>query len=509
MRAGLLLLLAFVLLPGSARLAAGESQATIKWRNLRQQQRQERLEFREILAKDQGRRAQDAEKQLLGLIAKAGATPAAAQVADLQDMLRGIRHLDPPRGEALSGRLPAEAGPDLAPAALRTWATTVRNAERVIIRPLENLFNKAVVAGYPSLAYTVAREVLAFEPEHAEFHRIMGETMVDGRWYGSHEMEMVKAGLRWDGERGWIVAKDLARYEKGEYFDITRRSWVPFDTLQARHRDLQDPWVLRTEHLIVRGTADLKDLVRVADRLEAFHEQVFAAFSGFFLDPKQHDPKLLFGTSKQDPLVVNVARDEADYRRSLPAGVDAGWSAGMFVSSVPASFFYAGYEEAIYHEFTHQIFHVFTGMDRAPAWAVEGIAVYSEAPTFVDGSLRFGDLAQNRKVLGHIFGLFPGKPLGLESLLAIEDNRAWSAATDPGPQYGAAGAFATWCMESDDHTHREDFIDFLHDAYRGQLEGRAVWDYLAMSRNQLEQGFTAWLAGERKVLPRPTWHFTR
>lgn len=484
---------------------AGDSDQ--RWRSQRADQRKEREEYQRILATDASRRAKEAEKQLRQLVAKAGAEPSAAQIADLQEMLRGIRHLDEGIAGGLTDLIPAKAGADLAAQPAKAWSAEVRKAERVVIRPLETLFNQAVTAGYPALAFTVSREVLAFEPDHEEFHRIMGETRVDGAWYGTREMEMVKAGLRWDHGLGWVVAKDRARYDKGDYYDLSARAWTTLAAAQSAHQSWKTPWSVRTEHLEVRGTADLKALVHVADRLEALHEQVFAAFSGFFLDPKQKDPKLLFGTLKREPLVVNVARDEDDYRRSLPPGVAAGWSAGMFIPSAKASFFYAGYEEAIFHEFTHQILHLFTGTDRSPAWACEGIAVYSESPVWVDGTLVFGRLADNHKVLGHIFGLYASPPLELKRLLAIEDGRVWSASPDPGPQYGAAGAFATYCMESDKRAHREDFVDFLRDSYRGLAGSHAVWDYLGMDQSRLDQGFAAWLDEQRKSLPKPNWHF--
>ncbi|MCK6489083.1 MAG: hypothetical protein L6R48_12255, partial [Planctomycetes bacterium] len=79
------------------------------------------------------------------------------------------------------------------------------------------------------------------------------------------------------------------------------------------------------------------------------------------------DMKVIFGTSGHPRLVVNVARDEGWYQRILPKGVSAGWSAGMFVSSTGASYFYAGSYEVMYHEFTHQILHMFTGGDASPA----------------------------------------------------------------------------------------------------------------------------------------------
>lgn len=486
-------------------VAAGESPPDLKWRTQREQQRKERAEFTRLLTEDMTRRAKEAEKQFLVLVTKAGEAPAPAQLRDLQELLRGIRHLDLARGTELAAKLPGRTGADLAPSAQKAWTATVRAAERTIIRPLEILYDKAVIGGFPALAHTVAREVLAFEPDHEGFHRILGETLVDGRWYGTREMALVNAGARWDRERAWILPKEKARYDKGEHFDVAARTWGQLAALQAKHRNVNDPWIVRTEHLEVRGTAELKDIAAVAERLEAFHDQVFAAFPGFFLDPKQRDPKLLFGATKRDLLIVNVARDQADYRRSLPPGTDAGWSAGMFVSRVPASFFYVGYDEAVYHEFTHQILHIFAGGDDSPQWLCEGIAVYAGVPSFVDGALVFGDLAANDKILIHLFGLRKTPPMSLEALLRIESSQTWSAAKEPGPQYSAAGTFTAYCMEADGRSHREDFIDFLRDAYRGQTQGRTLWDYMGMERAKMIAGFAAWQEAQRAIIPKPRW----
>ena len=403
-----------------------------------------------------------------------------------------IDRLDPAQAEpvqAAFAALPAE--PAMAEAkAVKAWETFIKSKRAALTKATEVLGQKALDFGVTDIAYDCLQQVLTYDPDHASLRKALNQTKVDGRYYGPKDMELVKAGLRWDMKLGWFIAKDAARYEAGEYFDLQNRKWTTLDEANSLHSELATQWVVQTEHLEIRGTAKLQDLVDAANQLEAFYAQIFASYSLFF-SKGQGDIKLIFGLLDHPRLVTNIAKDPAAYKASLPSGVPAGFSAGMWVPAVGASFFYAGPMEVMFHEFTHQILDVFSSGSRAPVWVVEGIAVYTQAPIYAEGELRLGNLAKNGMIRSHFRRLIAGNAMTLDQLMALT-HATWSATTDPGPQYSAAGALAQFCMEADNRKYRSDYVEFVRDSYLGQTQGHSLFDYLGMTRDDFVTAYKTW-----------------
>jgi hypothetical protein len=248
---------------------------------------------------------------------------------------------------------------------------------------------------------------------------------------------------------------------------------------------------VQTEHLEIRGTAKLQELVDAANKLEKFYAQIFASYSLFFSKEGKSDIKLVFGLLDHPRLVINIAKDPAAYKASLPDGVPAGFSAGMWIPAVGASFFYAGPMEVMFHEFTHQILDVFSEGSRAPVWLIEGIAVYTQAPSYRDGELRLGELAKNGMIRTHFRRITAKNAMDLDTLMGL-DHRTWIAAADPSAQYSAAGALAQFCMEADNRKYRADYVEFVRDSYQGVTQGHSLWDYLGMTRQEFVYAYQTW-----------------
>jgi|GEM_PF-2575984 hypothetical protein len=254
---------------------------------------------------------------------------------------------------------------------------------------------------------------------------------------------------------------------------MQERRWTTLADAERVHAMRDKPWVLRTENLEVRGTASLSQLVEVANRLETFYGEIFASYASFFAKDKS-DVRLIFGLLDHDRLAVSGARNQEDYRASLPSGIDAGWSAGMWIPSANSSFFFAGHQEVVYHEFTHQVLHAFSHVNNGPAWLVEGVAAYSQSPRFEHGAMRLGILSEIRQVQCYFDQRAAGRALSLEQLMAIAVTAAWSATTQPDLTYAAAGAVVECCMEAAGRRYRADFIDFLRDSYLGRTMGHSL-----------------------------------
>jgi hypothetical protein len=472
----------------------GPSANDRKWFDARAANRKGREGMYQGAAADRIERAKKAAAVGQELAKKASEIRVPGQDELFARIVEYIARLDPAQAAGVAEAfkaLPAEpATIDEKDKKAKDWARFVATKRSVLTKPTEVLGQKALDFGVTDIAYDCLQQVLTFDPDHASLRKALNLTKVDGRYYGPKDMELVKAGLRWDAKLGWIIGKDAARYATGEYFDLQSKSWTTLEAADATHAVLAKQWVLQTEHLEIRGTAKLTELVDAANRLEAFYSQVFASYSLFF-SKGQSDVKLIFGLLDHPRLVINIAKDPEAYKASLPSGVPAGFSAGMWIPAVGGSYFYAGPMEVMYHEFTHQILDVFSSGSRAPVWMIEGVAVYTQAPTYADGELTLGDLGKNGMIKSHFRRLAGGKAMDLDTLMAL-DHARWMAAVDPGQQYSAAGALAQFCMEADGRRYRSDYVEFLRDCYLGQTQNHTLWDYLGMSREEFVYAYKAW-----------------
>ncbi len=460
-----------------------------RWFAERAQQRQERATFTATAAKDRVAKAKAAKAVVDKLLLDPKISEAPR--AELTALVDAIATIDPATVAPLQAQVQAlpASGAATDPKVVEAWKKRLASARTTICRPLESFGFQAVECGAFDIAHQTLLQVLAVEPMHANLHRNLGLTWVDGRWYGPRDMEMVTAGGRWNDEMGWVQAGQEARYAKGDYFDLGSKAWTTLEAANRRHAVWTDPWVLKTEHLELTGTTDLKELVLVANRLEAFYAQIFASYTNFFVSDHR-DARIIFGLKPHPRLNVQLARDIEDYRISLPKGIDAGWSAGMYLPHLAKSCFFAGPMGVMYHEFTHQILDQFNGGGGPPAWLVEGIAVYTEAPRFIDGRLVLGDLKENDMIQSYFKD--PSQRLPLSKLLAITSNATWSATTNPGPQYATAGALLHFALEADQRARRADTIDYLRDAYQGMAREKQLWHYWGIAREELEKRFITW-----------------
>ncbi len=493
---------------------------TAAWYQQRAALRKSRVAMEQGASEDRLARAARASRLIEELVAKATEQGVGRDDVDLGNLVTGVSLLDPNKNAPLSallGTLPEKTIADAKQ--LKAWQQILEAKRTDLLKPTEKLFKDALEAGVPSVARDCVDQALALWPDHRNLRRNLGQIKFENRWYGPREAELTKLGQAWDEQLGWILVKDRARYAKGEYYDFQSKQWTTLEAANAIRGELKNQWVIRTEHLVVQGTAPLKALVDVANRIETFYDRVFAAYSGFFLKVSgkkvsDEDFKVLFGTMRKDKsndrgndrskgkdrdlLVLNVAKDKSAYVESLPAGVDAGWSAGMFIPTTRESYFYQGIAEVIYHEFTHQILDIFSGTNRAPAWLTEGAAVYTESPVFESGRMVLGEMEGNEHLGAFFQQMKAGKALTLAKILALEDGREWMSSTTPDLNYPAAGMLVEFCMESDNRRHRSDFLDFLRDSYLGNTSNYKVWDYLGMNYAAFDTAYSEWIAEQAK-----------
>ncbi len=468
--------------------------ASDAWANERARVREARTTLRDQAAADVARRAGDAERAIAGLLETAEKQRVHGQDAAFTRLLAGLATLDTDRAAALEARwraLPAEPETlDRSHAA--AWKRALERTQRQALTRTGDLLNRSIGMGLLDLAHGFLHEALAFDPDNAGIRRGLGQVAVEGRWLGAFEQQMVRQGLWWDEALGWIQTKEQARYTDGAYFDLQGRAWTSETEANVRRATVGNEWIFRTGRLKVHSTLPLRETVAVVNALERFYAAVFAAYAGFFATGPA-DYRLVFGIAEHPPLVVWVSRDREQFR-SHGAGLRGpNWAAGFWSPRDNTSYFYGGVNTVMYHEFTHQLFHVFADGNRAPIWITEGIAIYSETPGFDGPYLVLGDYRANRRFTRHRADARAGTHLNVERLLALTPE-AWSATSGDavGRQYNAAGALMWWLMEADQRRYRSDTVDYIRDAYRGTTNGRQIWEYLGIPRATFLEAYQTW-----------------
>ncbi len=456
----------------------------------RLQLRQQRAELRAQACADRERRRENAEEIVAALLDVAAEHRVPGQAAILNQMCVGLRRLGSKRTEAFEGRIAAlPAAPDAADyRERRAWEKAYDKQLRKLLTRTGDLLNRAIKAKLTDLAHEFLTEILCFDPDRAPLRTSLGQRKHEGRWLGPFEYAMARRGARWDPELAWILERERERYENGDYFDIQLKKWLPLEEANRVHGDLGAPWVIRTPHLEIRGTAPLAVLAEAGTRLEQFYAQIFAAYANAFT-VDANDYELILGMADHDPLKVWIYRDKEQYHEALPNA--PAWSAGLFSGRQRCSYFYGRVGETMYHEFTHQIFNIFSGGNRSEVWLTESIAVYTQSPTWNElGDLVLGERKRANRARSYLRAYAAKKHLPIQELLRIS-HHAWTNATDPGRNYDAAGALAQFCMEARKRSFRKDYVDYIRDAYRGRAS-HPLWEYLGMDGPAFIAAFEAW-----------------
>lgn len=485
-----------------------------RWSDERAEGRRAREELRETALADRAARAGHAQAQIAALFDRIANGGIVIAGDDLWQLLAGLSRLSPDHLGDLPKRLrEMNVKAEVSDAAGQQALAATRAA--VTDRPWE-LLRKSVEAGNVALATDFLWEVLYFDPDYQPIRSALGQQKVNPdkvqelatvkitgelvekmpeiadlhpnrHWFSAFDADRLKEGYWWDTRYGWIDAHYPDRYEKGYVYDLQRTQWAMLDDANAYHARPGRDWQVRTEHLLVMGTARLESLVQVATQLEALYDAIFTAFPSFFSDSRRVDVmRYALGLAEHEPFEVWVYATHAEYVQRANA---VGWSGGIFNPSTGKAYFFGGPSQTMYHEFTHQVLHVLTGGNRSPSWLTEGIAVYTQSVTFGLRGASFPGAARDGS-------------WSIDELFKLRRGDDWYRAVEtaqrkhgPSP-YGPSGSLVTFAMRHADGTLRSDFVDYLRDSYRGRTGSREVWDYLGMSQPQFKEAHARWL-GEK------------
>jgi hypothetical protein len=454
----------------------------------REQLRERRTQARRAVGEFRSSRGRDAAAQIRKVVTwmkEQGYGPAAAR-ARIKDLARRLVTEAAEAAPLLKeiDALPAGEG---TPAQAKEFDSRVGGLVKELTDRLCTAVDKCLAANEPGLAFDLFQFLLQVDPESPRAHKSLGHVKIQDRWLRPYEYQQFKNGLVWDPKLGWIVAKEKAKYDAGEYYDLEAKRWAPVTEVNKEHSDPARPWRMKGEHFELVSTADLELTVKVLARLEAFFLQAFGEYDLFFAKGSSGTgAQLIFGVAPVDKrLTVTFYRDAAQFKAHAKPPTD--WAAGFYSGGSGGSFFYAfGGKMSVgvlQHELTHQILGEFSA-GHAPSWLSEGAAVYLQDAEFRDGILTLPPPLKNHRVADYRANLKAGKKEhSFKEMIRFGNGQSWDSG-DISSNYRGAGAIVTFLIHFDGGRYRGDFLDLLRDAYNGGA--RPLEDYFGLSIDSLD-----------------------
>ena len=332
--------------------------------------------------------------------------------------------------------------PEGAAVDLAEWQRRLLKLRQDQAAALFSLAQRSVRRHQASLAYRLALDAIHANPDHEAARRVFGYQKYQNQWHTPYEILMLRSGMVWHEQFGWIEKAHLPHYAAGErLFGVT---WIDAANDAALHADIQKGWDIETEHYRIRTNHSIEAAVALGVKLENLHRLWRQIFVGYYSSAADVEALFLpappagriggLGTNLPSPtekgaggegvflpsptekgagsegtflpspagrgaggegpramppsrLEIVYFRDKQQYLRALtPIMPDVGISMGLYVPGNHTAYFFAGSEDSqrtMYHEATHQLFQQSrrVGNDigcKANCWLIEGIALYME-----------------------------------------------------------------------------------------------------------------------------------
>jgi hypothetical protein len=396
------------------------------------------------------------------------------------------------------------------------WRIRVREYRQTHAKELYSLARAALRAGFPSLAFSMAGDVLRIDPDHRYARAVIGhEKFVDpllkdnpgyaGEWVTAFEKSM-RRGSRphtHHPQFGWIPTASVERYEQG--FRPWKGDWITEVKEAELRRNFSNAWEIPSEHFLIRTNAGLEKGVALAADLETFHAWLTTTLAAFFETPDELQQRFEEASDRaarkpDKPMIIHfyASRDEynAVVRDKVPAGVQTN---GLYWQPDRIAYFFDSTEledrATHYHEATHQILHCaawdaleqaarlrarrngqksaasWVLCERSNAWILEGLACYFESFEIVEGQVRVGRPDYQRFLVASERIVNPANQYYLPSrdLMALG-----AVELQNHPQiarlYTQSAGFVHFLMHYEDGRYRDDLITLLNRVYRPNLK---------------------------------------
>jgi len=368
---------------------------------------------------------------------------------------------------------------------------------------LFTLARGAVRKGRSGLALDLAMAALHENPDHEAIRRLFGYQKYAGFWRTNYELRRLRAGDVWHEVFGWVPKAHVARYEKGERFFNGR--WISAEEEASLRSNLQNGWVVESEHYRVLTNHSREEGVKLLTRLEQLNELWSRLFIRFYATEAQV-MSLFDARSRPAPLVprqhkVILFRNREEYVQALITAVpQIGITSGMYDSRTQTCYFFAGPQAdptTIYHEATHQMFQEVGKATSTPGlrgnfWIVEAAAMYMETLRTEEDFLVLGGIDTPRLLAARVRFLQDHFYVPLREFVAL-GIKEWQSDTRIGALYSQAAGLMQFLMHYDGGRYRDAAVNYLASVYAGTDSLETLSRLTNKSYTQLDEEYAAYL----------------
>jgi hypothetical protein len=410
------------------------------------------------------------------------------------------------------------------PARTEPWRTSLAQIQTRAAAELYALAQRACRSASYALAGICLRGVIERQPDHAEARRLLGYVPHEGGWATPFAVGQGKSGLVDHPTFGWVPADWVPHLDRGELPAPLPRgqkkpTWLPAAEADRLRETGDPPWRISTEHFQIQTEVPLAEAIGFGRRLEAFHDVFMTLFADILgeslpLVRRFKQPKLTGEPTPNTHLVHYFASRSAYLDYLIPLkGQDISNTLGFFdpppqgSHSRSQAFFFRDpggqlpVTANLYHEVSHQLLFETAGPNAYTKnvgnyWVFEGLGTYFETVTPErDGSIEVGGFVGPRfeEAIRVLAG--EGRVMPLAEFVKLDQN-AFNREESIHFHYKQAMAFAVFLMQWHDATYRDDFLDYVKDAYRGRIKGhngRSLPDHLGQDYPALDVQFRAFL----------------
>jgi hypothetical protein len=384
------------------------------------------------------------------------------------------------------------------PANERTWRVQLLKAQQDYANQLYILSRRALRDGLVSYSYQLVRESARHYPDHSAARRLLGYVRNGSEWVTPFEKYKIDKREVWHDKFGWLPKAHVEKYNQGlRYYQPirTRRGqWITADRAKTNHSDFRNPWIIRTEHYLIKTNHSLERGVEIAKKMEEYYQYFFQTFAGFFTSREQMQ-KLFSGSSRKSwretrPYTVHYYKNKAEYVRALIATIpQIEITNGLYLTVPRTAYFFHNpnvtTDHTLYHEATHQIFYESLKSDRLIAhqahfWIIEGIACYMESFQRKGASISLGDPTYARFVAAKYRYVTSRYYVPLQQFAAL-GMRNFQNDPNIKKNYSQAAGLSKFFMDYDDGRYRDALIEHLSQLYRAKSRRSRVQSLSALA----------------------------
>ena len=396
-----------------------------------------------------------------------------------------------------------------APAALtepmqKELDTRLKVARKLKATGLADLAGTCYRAGLYGRAYDYLLESLDNDSDNAAARQAFGYVKAADGWHTAYEAGLIQKGNVYVPELGWVPASAAERVKNGEWFENGR--FLSVADADKLHSENATAWTIESQNFILKSTADRKQSVRLAERLEAFRQICYRQCIDFFMrGAEKRGTQMSFTQAAPAKMHVFLFAEKKDYEATVKKDIKipiyqaiVAVLPGLYYAPSHSSYFNQDLPEAILtvylqHEIARQTLMEYAQAPNQPvkAWLSNGVA---EALEFAgpDADKKKWSLPMNtsHQDVQDAAGFLKDGSLPKLSVLLNANDTAFGL--NPA-NAKTAGAFCVFLMDAKEGALGPDFMEFLFDSYRNP-KSVSLSDYVGEDTETLEKEFCRYLS---------------